>query len=116
MQAMISDGIIAALDGYRDLRDRSMEQIFLGIYSSPVLQALVGLRASDEPPRRRPGSNRSASRSSSSASPNSRLAVSPKVACAKRRFAAWSTLAWRDPVSTSAPSRRYGRCAPNMAA
>ena len=55
VQAMISDGIIAALDGYRDLRDRSMEQIFLGIYSSPLLQALVGLRASDEPPRRRPG-------------------------------------------------------------
>ncbi|HMR03988.1 MAG TPA: DUF3141 domain-containing protein, partial [Candidatus Competibacter phosphatis] len=55
VQAMISDGIIAALDGYRDLRDRSMEQIFLGIYSSPVLQALVGLRASNEPPRRRPG-------------------------------------------------------------
>ncbi|MCK7474976.1 MAG: DUF3141 domain-containing protein [Rhodopseudomonas palustris] len=27
---MISDAIIAALDGYRDLRDRSMEQIFLG--------------------------------------------------------------------------------------
>ena len=55
VQAMISDGIIAALDGYRDLRDRSMEQIFLAIYSSPLLQALVGLRASDEPPRRRPG-------------------------------------------------------------
>ena len=55
VQAMISDGIIAALDGYRDLRDRSMEQIFLGIYSSPVLQALVGLRPSDESPRRRPG-------------------------------------------------------------
>ncbi|MFZ1830476.1 MAG: DUF3141 domain-containing protein, partial [Candidatus Competibacteraceae bacterium] len=55
VQAMLSDGIIAALDGYRDLRDRSMEQIFLGIYSSPLLQALVGLRASDEPPRRRPG-------------------------------------------------------------
>ncbi len=54
-QAMISDGIIAALDSYRDLRDRSMEQIFLGIYSSPLLQALVGLRASDQPPRRRPG-------------------------------------------------------------
>jgi len=55
VQAMISDGIIAALDGYRDLRDRSMEQIFLAIYSAPLLQALVGLRASDEPPRRRPG-------------------------------------------------------------
>jgi len=55
VQAMISDGIIAALDGYRDLRDRSLEQIFLALYSSPLLQALVGLRASDEPPRRRPG-------------------------------------------------------------
>ncbi len=55
LQAMISDGIIAALDGYRDLRDRTMEQIFLGLYSSPLLQALVGIRASDEPPRRHPG-------------------------------------------------------------
>jgi hypothetical protein len=55
VQAMISDGIIAALDGWRDLNERSMEQIFLGIYSSPLLQALVGLRASDEPPRRHPG-------------------------------------------------------------
>ncbi len=55
VQAMISDGIIAALDGFRDLRDRSVEQIFLALYSAPLLQALVGLRATDEPPRRRPG-------------------------------------------------------------
>ena len=55
LQAAISDGIIAALDGYRDLRDHTMEQIFLGLYSSPVLQALVGIRASDEAPRRHPG-------------------------------------------------------------
>ncbi|MDS4026614.1 MAG: DUF3141 domain-containing protein [Candidatus Contendobacter sp.] len=55
IQAMISEGIIAALDGWRDLRDRSMEQLFLGIYSSPLLQALVGMRASDESPRRHPG-------------------------------------------------------------
>jgi Protein of unknown function (DUF3141) len=54
-QAMISDGIIAALDGYRDLRDSSMEKIFLSIYSSPLLQALVGLPSSDEAPRPRPG-------------------------------------------------------------
>ena len=54
-QAMLSDGIIAALDGYRDLRDGTMEQIFLAIYSSPLLQALVGLRSSDETPRPRPG-------------------------------------------------------------
>ncbi|MFZ1643463.1 MAG: DUF3141 domain-containing protein [Candidatus Contendobacter sp.] len=55
VQAMISDGIIAALDGWRDLRDRSVEQLFLAIYSAPLLQALVGLRASGEPPRRHPG-------------------------------------------------------------
>jgi hypothetical protein len=52
---MISDGIIAALDGWRDLRDRSVEQLFLAIYSAPLLQALVGLRASGESPRRHPG-------------------------------------------------------------
>jgi hypothetical protein len=55
VQAMMSDGIIAALDGWRDLRDHTLEQIFLSIYSSPLLQALVGLRASDESPRRHPG-------------------------------------------------------------
>jgi hypothetical protein len=54
-QAMVSDGIIAALDGYRDMRDSSLEQIFLAIYSSPVLQALVGLGTPDEPVRQRPG-------------------------------------------------------------
>ena len=54
-QAMVSDGIIAALDGWRDLRDRSVEQMFRTVYGSPLLQAMVGLGASDEPPRRRPG-------------------------------------------------------------
>ena len=53
-QARFSDGMVAALDGYRDLRDKTLEQIFLAIYSSPLLQALVGLPASDESPRRRP--------------------------------------------------------------
>jgi hypothetical protein len=55
VQAIISEGIIAALDGWRDLRDRTIEQIFLTVYSSPLLQALVGMSASDEPPRRHPG-------------------------------------------------------------
>ncbi len=55
VQAMMSDGIIAMLDHWRDLRDHSLEQIFLGIYSAPLLQAMVGQRASDESPRRRPG-------------------------------------------------------------
>jgi hypothetical protein len=55
LQAKCSDWIIGALDGVRDLRDRSMERIFLALYGAPLLQALAGLRASDEPPRRRPG-------------------------------------------------------------
>jgi hypothetical protein len=55
LQARVSEGIIAALDGWRDLRDRSLEQIFLTLYSAPLLQALVGRRASDESPRRHPG-------------------------------------------------------------
>ena len=57
-QAQISDWIIAALDGYRDQRDSIMEKTFLAIYSSPALQALVGLGASDEPARKKPGLNR----------------------------------------------------------
>lgn len=54
-QVMISDRMIALLDGWRDVRDYSLEQIFMGIYGSPLLQILVGLQATDESPRRRPG-------------------------------------------------------------
>ena len=54
-QAMVSDGIIAALDGYRDQRHSSMEKLFLAIYSSPMLQAMVGTGPTDEMPRPRPG-------------------------------------------------------------
>jgi pimeloyl-ACP methyl ester carboxylesterase len=55
LQTAMSDRIIEALDAWRDLRDRSLEQTFLAIYSMPVLQALVGIRAADESPRRQPG-------------------------------------------------------------
>ncbi len=54
-QAMVSQQIVAALDSYRDMRDSSMEMIFLSLYGSPVLQAMLGLAAKDEPPRQRPG-------------------------------------------------------------
>jgi hypothetical protein len=54
-QAKMSEQIVAALNGYRDLRDSSMEKIFLGLYGSPVLQAMVGLGDSEEPPRKGPG-------------------------------------------------------------
>ena len=55
LEAEVSRRIVAALDGYRDLRDRWHEQAFLAVYGSSLLQALVGLRARDEPPRPRPG-------------------------------------------------------------
>lgn len=55
MQESMSSQIIAALDTYRDIRDQSFEQLFLGVYSQPLLQALLGLRVDGEPPRRRPG-------------------------------------------------------------
>ena len=55
LQGMMSSLMISALDGWRDLRDQSLEQIFLAVYGNPMLQALVGLQASDESPRRRPG-------------------------------------------------------------
>jgi len=54
-QAMVSDGIIAALDGYRDQRDAGLEKLFLAIYDSPVLQAMVGTASADGVPRPRPG-------------------------------------------------------------
>ncbi len=43
------------LDAWRDLRDGMTEQAFLAIYGQPMLQALVGLRARDEPLRPAPG-------------------------------------------------------------
>ncbi|MEC5385541.1 DUF3141 domain-containing protein [Uliginosibacterium sp. H3] len=54
-QALLSDSIIGTLDNYRDLRDARQERLFMSIYSSPVLQALVGLSPEDDVPRRRPG-------------------------------------------------------------
>jgi hypothetical protein len=32
-----------------------VEQVFFGVYGQEWLQALLGLRASDDPPRKRPG-------------------------------------------------------------
>jgi hypothetical protein len=55
-QEQLSTAMVQGLDMFRDWRDRLEEEAFHAIYSSPLLQALVGLKASDEPPRRRPGS------------------------------------------------------------
>ena len=54
-QATVSDGIIAALDDYRDKRDAGLEKLFLAIYSSPMLQSMVGTGSADGTPRPRPG-------------------------------------------------------------
>ncbi|WP_084506601.1 DUF3141 domain-containing protein [Geminicoccus roseus] len=54
-QQLFSDMMVAALENWRETRDGAVEQAFLGIYGQPFLQALLGLRASDEPPRARPG-------------------------------------------------------------
>ena len=50
-----SDWMTASLDAFRDWRDMLMEQMFFGIYGQTWLQSLLGLRASDDPPRHHPG-------------------------------------------------------------
>ncbi len=54
-QNMFSDYVTQTLNIYRDWRDMMMEQMFFGIYNQTWFQALLGLRASDDPPRRNPG-------------------------------------------------------------
>jgi hypothetical protein len=53
LQAEVSRSIVEALDAWRDARDRLAEQTFHAVYGSPLVQAALGLRASDEPPRRK---------------------------------------------------------------
>ena len=54
-QEWLGHWIETSLDAYRDVRDNTSEALFHAIYGSPLVQALVGLKASDENPRRRPG-------------------------------------------------------------
>lgn len=56
-QEWTSDHIKRWLDGQGDLRDQMSEALFHTVYGSPVVQALVGLNASDDAPRRRPGND-----------------------------------------------------------
>jgi hypothetical protein len=76
MQEWFSDWAVLTLDVYRDLRDNAAEAWFHAIYGSPFLQALVGLRASDEIPRPRVGDN-----------PAHRALVEQKVVELKQRIA-----------------------------
>ncbi|NYE62482.1 pimeloyl-ACP methyl ester carboxylesterase [Duganella sp. 1224] len=52
LQEAWSKQIVDALDRYKEVRDQATENIFLGIYGSPVLQALVGLSTDGGRPRR----------------------------------------------------------------
>jgi hypothetical protein len=56
-QAEISKQIEKILESYGEMRDRAGEEIFHAIYGSPLLQALVGLKASEASPRRHPGAD-----------------------------------------------------------
>jgi hypothetical protein len=56
-QAEISKQIEKILESYGEMRDRAGEEIFHAIYGSPLLQALVGLKASEASPRRHPGTD-----------------------------------------------------------
>lgn len=55
LQEQWSNWVIESLNAYRDFRDDTTEVWFHAFYGSPLLQALVGLRASDGMARRRPG-------------------------------------------------------------
>jgi hypothetical protein len=53
-QAWFSDLIEASLNAYRDMRDRGYEIAFHTAYGTPTLQALAGLKASDQLRRHKP--------------------------------------------------------------
>ncbi len=57
MQECVSNVTSIALDGFREWCGTMSELAFFGIYGNPLLQAVLGLRASDEPPLPLPGKN-----------------------------------------------------------
>jgi pimeloyl-ACP methyl ester carboxylesterase len=54
-ERQVSEQITSALKTFGSIRDQASEEMFLAVYGMPALQALVGLAATDEPARRRPG-------------------------------------------------------------
>jgi pimeloyl-ACP methyl ester carboxylesterase len=56
-QEQLSHWIETSLDAYRDLRDHMSEALFHTVYGSPIVQAMVGLKASDASAHRRPGAD-----------------------------------------------------------
>ncbi|HMK34614.1 MAG TPA: DUF3141 domain-containing protein [Desulfomonilaceae bacterium] len=53
-EKVFSDWMTWGLNAFRDWRDIMTEHVFFGIYAQSWLQAFLGLRASDDPPRPRP--------------------------------------------------------------
>jgi pimeloyl-ACP methyl ester carboxylesterase len=74
-QQAISQQIEKALEVWGEMRDRAQEQIFLAVYGSPAIQAMVGLKGSDAPARRRPGDE-----------PEARAFLSERIADLKSRI------------------------------
>ncbi|MGD9070990.1 MAG: DUF3141 domain-containing protein, partial [Desulfobacterales bacterium] len=56
-EKVFSDWVKQGLEAYGEWRDVLMEHTFFGVYNQSWLQALLGLRASDDPPRNHPGEN-----------------------------------------------------------
>ncbi|MDP4726727.1 MAG: DUF3141 domain-containing protein, partial [Desulfobacterales bacterium] len=54
-EKVFSDWIKSSLETFGEWRDAMMENMFFGVYDQSWLQALLGLPASDEPPRKHPG-------------------------------------------------------------
>jgi pimeloyl-ACP methyl ester carboxylesterase len=54
-QKLFSDWMTSSLDAYRDARDHLQEEWFHAFYGSPIVQAMVGLKGSDDNPRPKPG-------------------------------------------------------------
>ncbi|MDI5934114.1 DUF3141 domain-containing protein [Halomonas kalidii] len=55
VESIVSDQFTRGLNAWRDLRDSSIERLFLDLYGQPLLQALVGLGGDAHVHRRRPG-------------------------------------------------------------
>lgn len=55
VEGIVSEQIVSTLNAVRDLRDSSLERIFLDVYGQPLLQAAVGLYGDAHVHRRRPG-------------------------------------------------------------
>src|SRR3974390_3286069 len=55
MQQQFSNGMVDALNLFRDLRDELIEQTFHTVYGSPLVQTACGIAQLEGPPRARPG-------------------------------------------------------------